>query len=95
MTDRVIDQSYLCQSSQIGFLFTGDTIDLHKNGWKEGQRFHSVTKGRKLFYGKYTYYTLRNLEASHNKYEESQGDKQAYSNKIGGLSTQDGLFVVG
>lgn len=39
--------------------------------------------------------TLRNLEASQNKYEESQGDKQAYSNKIGGLSTQDGFFVVG
>lgn len=45
MTDGVIDQSYLCQSSQIDFLFTGDTIDLHKNGWKEGQSFHSVTKG--------------------------------------------------
>lgn len=70
MTDGVIDQSYLCQSSQIGFLFTGDTIDLHQNGWKEGQSFHSVTKGS--FSMESTYIidwmltTLRNVEAPPN-----------------------------
>lgn len=37
MTDRLIDQSYLCQSFGKGSLFTVDSIDLHEDNESTGQ----------------------------------------------------------
>lgn len=37
MTDRLIDQSYLCQSFESSSLFTVDSIDLHEDNESKGQ----------------------------------------------------------